>query len=44
MKFQVGDKIIVVATQELGEVIEWINKEMLLVDVDGIQFPVYKDQ
>ncbi len=44
MKFQAGDKIIVVATQEKGEVVEWIDKEMLLVDVDGIQFPVYKDQ
>jgi DNA-nicking Smr family endonuclease len=44
MKFQEGDKIIVLATGERGEVVEWINKKMLLIEVDGIQFPVYADQ
>lgn len=44
MKFQEGDKIIVLATGEKGEVIEWINKKMLTVEVDGIRFPVYADQ
>jgi hypothetical protein len=44
MKYQVGDKIMVLATKEQGEIIEWINKEMLLIDVDGIRFPVYADQ
>jgi hypothetical protein len=44
MKFQEGDKIVVVATGEQGVVIEWINKKMLTIEVDGIQFPVYADQ
>lgn len=44
MKFQEGDKIIVLATGERGEVVEWINKKMLLIEVDGVRFPVYADQ
>jgi hypothetical protein len=44
MKFQDGDKILVLATKELGEVIEWIDKKMLLIEVDGVRFPVYADQ
>lgn len=44
MKFQEGDKIIVLATGEKGEVVEWINKKMLTIRVDGVEFPVYADQ
>lgn len=44
MKFQEGDKIIVSATQEKGVVVEWINKKMLTINVDGISFPVHADQ
>jgi hypothetical protein len=44
MKFQEGDKIIVLATGERGVVVEWINKKMLLIEVDRVQFPVYADQ
>ncbi|MEN9744722.1 MAG: hypothetical protein RL640_560 [Bacteroidota bacterium] len=44
MKFQEGDKIIVIATGEHGAVVEWINKKMLTIDVGGVQFPVYADQ
>lgn len=44
MKFQEGDKIMVIATGEKGVVVEWINKKMLTIDVDGISFPVYADQ
>ena len=44
MKFQEGDKIIVLATGERGEVVEWINKKMLQIDVEGVRFPVYADQ
>lgn len=44
MKFQEGDKIIVKATGERGEVVEWINKQMLTIDVEGVRFPVYADQ
>jgi hypothetical protein len=44
MKFQEGDKIVVLATGEKGEVVEWINKKMLTIRVDNIEFPVYSDQ
>ena len=44
MKFQEGDKIVVLATGEKGEVVEWINKNMLTIRVDGVDFPVYADQ
>lgn len=44
MKFQEGDKIVVLATGEKGEVVEWINKKMLTIRVDGVEFPVYADQ
>jgi hypothetical protein len=44
MKFQEGDSIIVLATKEKGIVVEWINKKMLLIEADGIRFPVYADQ
>ena len=44
MKFQEGDKIVVLATGERGEVVEWINKKMLTIKVENIEFPVYSDQ
>ncbi len=44
MKFQEDDKIIVLATGEQGRVVEWIDKKMLLIEVGGVQFPVYADQ
>jgi hypothetical protein len=44
MKFQEGDKIMVLATGERGSVVEWIDKIMLLIEVGGISFPVYADQ
>ena len=44
MKFQEGDKIMVLATGERGSVVEWIDKKMLLIEVDGVSFPVYADQ
>lgn len=44
MKFQEGDKVIVLATNEHGTVIEWIDKKMILIEVGGVQFPVYSDQ
>lgn len=44
MKFEEGDKIIVIATGEYGIVIEWIDKKMLLIEVDSIRFPIYADQ
>ncbi|GAB3018837.1 hypothetical protein GCM10027051_24850 [Niabella terrae] len=44
MKFQVGDKVLVLHSEEEGEIIEFINKKMALVDVRGVRFPVYLDQ
>ncbi|MGN6602828.1 MAG: Smr/MutS family protein [Ginsengibacter sp.] len=44
MKFQVGDTVLVLHSQEEGEVVEIINKELVLVDVKGVRFPAYADQ
>jgi hypothetical protein len=44
MKFQVGDKVLLIHSNEEGEVIDVINKQMVTVDVGGVQFPVYTDQ
>lgn len=44
MKFQVGDIVLLLHSDEEGEVTEIINKEMVLVKVGDIQFPVYSDQ
>ena len=44
MKFQIGDKILVLHSQEEGEIIDIINDEMVMVEVDNIRFPVYMDQ
>jgi hypothetical protein len=35
---------LVLHSQEEGEVVEIINKELVLVDVKGVRFPVYADQ
>ena len=43
MKFQVGDKVVVKHTSEEAEVVDIINKEMVLLDINGIQFPAYAD-
>ena len=44
MKYQPGDDIIILHTQEEGKIIEIINNKMLLVEVRGVRFPVYTDQ
>jgi hypothetical protein len=44
MKYQVGDKILVLHSQEEGEVVDLINDKMVLIEVDNIRFPVYMDQ
>lgn len=44
MKYQPGDKIIVLLTEEEGKVVEIMNEKMLLIDVNGVKFPVYADQ
>lgn len=44
MKYQPGDDIIILHTQEEGKVVEVINNKMLLVEVRGVRFPAYTDQ
>jgi len=44
MKFQIGDKVVMLHSGEEGEVVDFINDKMLMVDVKGVQFPVYADQ
>lgn len=44
MKFQVGDKVLVRHSNEEGEVIDIISKEMVMVEVRGVRFPAYIDQ
>ncbi|MES1218108.1 MAG: hypothetical protein ABUT20_21555, partial [Bacteroidota bacterium] len=44
MKYQVGDKILVLHSNEEGEVIDIINDKMVMIDVRGVKFPAYMDQ
>jgi len=44
MKFQVGDRVLVLHSNEEGEVIDIINDKMVMVDVRGVKFPAYTDQ
>ena len=44
MKYEIGDTVLILHSQEEGEVVEIINSEMVLVDVNGVRFPVYLDQ
>ncbi len=44
MKYEVGDNIIVRATDEDGKVIEIINELMVMIEVRGVRFPAYMDQ
>ncbi len=44
MKYEVGDKIIVLQTDEEGKVIEIMNEKMVMIEVRGVRFPAYMDQ
>ncbi len=44
MKYQVGDDIIVLHSNEEGKVIEIINEKMVMIEVRGVKFPAYMDQ
>jgi hypothetical protein len=44
VKYQLGDRILVLHSNEEGEVVDIINDKMVLIDVDGVRFPVYNDQ
>jgi hypothetical protein len=44
MKFQVGDRVLVLHSNEEGEIIDIINEKMVLIEVRGVKFPAYIDQ
>lgn len=44
MKFQIGDKVVVLHSNEDGEVIDIISEKMVMVEVRGVKFPAYTDQ
>lgn len=44
MKYEVGDKIVVLLTNEEGTVVEILNEKMVMIEVKGVRFPAYMDQ
>ncbi len=44
MKYEVGDKIVVLLTDEEGKVVEIMNDKMIMIEVRGVKFPAYTDQ
>lgn len=44
MKYQVGDTVLILHSNEEGVVVDIMNDKMLLVEVKGVSFPVYMDQ
>ncbi|MDP4282980.1 MAG: Smr/MutS family protein [Bacteroidota bacterium] len=44
MKYQPGDTVLLLHSNEEGEVVEIINDKMVLIDLEGVRFPVYLDQ
>ena len=44
MKYQVGDEILVLLSNEEGRIIEIMNDKMVMIEVRGVKFPAYMDQ
>ena len=44
MKYQIGDDIIVLHSNEEGKVIDIVNDKMVMIEVRGVKFPAYMDQ
>lgn len=44
MKYQVGDKIMMLHSGEEGHIVDFINPKMVMVEVDKVTFPVFLDQ
>lgn len=44
MKYEIGDKIIVLHSNEEGQVVEIMNEKMVMIEVRGVRFPAYMDQ
>ena len=44
MKYEPGDRVIVLHTGEEGSVVEIMNEKMVMIEVKGVSFPAYMDQ
>jgi Smr domain len=44
MKYQIGDKILVLLTDEEGKIVDIMNEKMVMIEVGGVTYPVYMDQ
>ena len=44
MKYQLGDIVLILHSDEEGQIVDFINDKMVMVDVKGVKFPVYLDQ
>lgn len=44
MKYQLGDRVLLLHSHEEGTVVDIINDKMVMVEVDTVTFPVYIDQ
>src|SRR3954462_4210429 len=44
MKYQVGDDILVLLSNDEGKGVEIINEKMVMIEVKGVKFPAYLDQ
>lgn len=44
MKYQLGDIVLILHSNEEGTIVDFIGDDMVIVDVQGVKFPVYKDQ
>lgn len=44
MKYQIGDEIIVLLSNEEGKVVDIMNEKMVMIEVRGVKFPAYMDQ
>lgn len=44
MKYQIGDIVLILHSNEEARVLDIISKDMLMVEAGGVSFPVYKDQ
>ena len=44
MKYQLGDTVLLLHSDEEGQIIDIINDKMVMVNVKGVKFPAYLDQ
>lgn len=44
MKYEIGDKILLLHSKEEGTVVDIINDKMVMVEIGKVTFPVYLDQ